>query len=297
MRLWSDPELAPLTARLAPYARASFERAAALAARIHAEEISPEHWLVALLSDESCAATRAVLHAFADPETIGVEVLALCAGIMVVGSERTLPFSVLSVAALQDARAAAVERGSLQVEPSDLFGAALARLPAELRARLELLPGAELAHHDPPAGPPGSGGVPPTGPLFRHFSGGALRALGASSRSAAALGRDAIGPIHVVLGTLEVDEALRQRTNLSAGRVRLAATGLDEDTTPLPERRLRAEERLRAMLAGLPDRAETLDVLADMLAQGSEELTSLLLRQKVTAALVERCRGIFRDPE
>lgn len=293
---WSAPELAPLTARLAPYARDSFELGAALAARIHAEEIAPEHWLAALLSDESCAATRAVLHAFADPETIGVEVLALCAGIMVVGSGHTLPFSVLGVEALKDARSTAVGRGAARVEPSDVFRAAIVRLPAALRARLERLPEAVLEFADPPGAALELGAIPRAGPLFRHFSSNSLRALGASCRSAATLERDAIGPAHLVLGTLEVDEALRQRTNLSATRARMAVSGLDWDETPLPERRLPGEERLRALLAGLPAGAETLDVLADIVAKGSEELTALLCRQKVTAALVERCRGIYRDP-
>ncbi len=296
MRSWSTPELAPLTARLAPYARESFEHGAALAARIHAEEIAPEHWLAALLADEDCAATRAVLHAFADPETIGVEVLALCAGIMVVGSGRTLPFSVLGVEALQAARAAAVARGGARVEPADVFQAAVTRLPAPLRTRLAQLPEAVL-ELTPAPGTSGEGAIPPLGPLFRHYSGDALRALGASCRCAASLERDAIGPAHLLLGALEIDATLRQRTNLTASRARMAASGLDEDETPLSERRLPAEGRLRALLTGLPEGAETLDVLAEMLAQASEELTALLRRQKVTTALVERCRGIYRDPE
>ncbi|NOT32029.1 MAG: hypothetical protein HOP15_16405 [Planctomycetes bacterium] len=124
-----------------------------------------------------------------------------------------------------------------------------------------------------------------------------MRALGVSCRTAATLERDAIGPAHLVLGTLEVDEALRQLTNLSAPRARMAISGLDWDETPLPERRLPGEERLRALLAGLPAGAETLDVLADIVTRGSEELTALLRRQKVTTELVERCRGIYRDPE
>ena len=104
---WAAPELARLGQRLAPYARETLERGASLAARLHADEVSPEHWLAALLADEECAATRAVLHAFADPETIGIEVLAQCSGIMVVGSGRTLPFSVRAVSALRAARAGA----------------------------------------------------------------------------------------------------------------------------------------------------------------------------------------------
>lgn len=297
MSPWTDPGLDGLTSRLAPYARASFERAAALAARLHAEEISPEHWLAALLADEDCAATRAVLHAFADPETLGVEVLALCAGIMVVGSKRTLPFSVRAVEALQAARAEASAEARPAVEPCDLFRAALTRLAPDLRTRFERLPGVVLAL--PPAAPsgPSPDAVSPNGALFRHFSTQALRALGASARGAASLERAAIGPAHLVFGTLEVDEGLRLLTNLTTARARLVCTGLDEDDTPLPTRHLPAEARLQALLAGLADGSETLDVLADMLALGSEELNALLRRQKVTVALIERCHGVYRDPE
>jgi hypothetical protein len=298
MSAMSSPALAPLTARLAPYARASFERAAELAARLHADEISPEHWLAALLADESCAATRAVLHAFADPETIGVEVLALCAGIMVVGSERTLAFSVRGVEALRAARARAARRAGTQVEPADVFHAALGCLTPELGSRLAQLGGATLdpGPGDPPPSREAGTPVRDTGPLFRHFSQDALRALGASGKFAATLGRSSIGPAHLVLGTLEADAALRERTRLTPGRVRLACAGLDEDETPLPPRALDGDERVHELLAALPEGGGTLDVLGWILARGSAELVALLRRQKVTYALFERCRGAYQDP-
>jgi hypothetical protein len=261
----------------------------------HAEEIAPEHWLTALLEDEECAATRVVLHAFADPETIGIEVLALCTGIMLVGSDRTLPFSVLGVEALEAARAGAVARTGARVEPADLFQASLARIASELRARIALLPGAVLLL-EATASPPGEGCLPAGGPLFRHFSERTLRALGASGRAAASLARSAIGPAHLLLGVLEVDAELRERTGLTPSRVRMACSGLDEDPTPLPERRLGGDERLRSLLAALPPAAETLDVLGWLLEHGSEELIALLRRQKVTSALFLRCRGAYQDP-
>ncbi|MSR63655.1 MAG: hypothetical protein EXS08_14585 [Planctomycetes bacterium] len=293
---WVSPELVPLAARLAPYARDSLAQAAALAARLHSEELSPEHWLAALLKDESCAATRAVLHAFADPETIGIEVQALCAGIMVVGSDRTLPFSVLGVEALHAARRRAVKRAAERVAPDDLFLAAHERLPGELRQRLRQLQGADPSAATTPSSPAATV-LEAEGPLFRKYSSEALRALGASSRAAASLLRPAIGPAHLMLGALEVDEGLRERTGLTPLRVRMLSSGLDEDTTPLPARRLPGDRRLLELLDSLPAAAETLDVLGWMLAHGSEELTALLRRQKVTQALFERCRGAFRDPE
>jgi len=148
-------------------------------------------------------------------------------------------------------------------------------------------PAADSAEH---------GTLPDSGPLFRHFSSGALRALGAGGRAAASLRRDAIGPAHIALGTLEVDPALRERTALTPARVRMACSGLDEDRTPLPERRLGADERLRAMLAELPSAAGTLEVLGWILARGNQESVALLRRQKVTTTLFERCRGAYEDP-
>jgi len=296
VRIWSAPELAPHLARLAPYARDTFERAAALAARLHADEISPEHWLAALLDDEECAATRVVLHAFADPETIGAEVLALCPGLMLVGSEHTLPFSVRGVEALHAARAGAVARAGTRVEPEDLFRTSVGHLAPDLRARLALLPGTVLELEAQPP-PPGEGQILPAGgPLFRHFSERSLRALGAGGRAAAALGRAAIGPAHLLLGTLEVDGELRERTGLTPARVRMASSGLDEDRTPLGERRLGGDGRICALLAELPSGAGTADVLGWLLGHGSQELIALLRRQKVTSALLERCLGAYEDP-
>jgi hypothetical protein len=297
MSSWAAPELEALSERLAPYARDSFERAALLAAELHAEELSPEHWLAALLADESCAATRVVLHAFADPETIGIEVRALCAGIMVVGSERTLPFSVRGVEALHAARASALERAEASVTPADVLVAALARVRPELEARLALVPGAQLASAVAPT-PEHVQGAPDRAdePLFRRFAPAALRALGASCRAAASLGRSAIGPAHLALGSLEADEELRARTGLTPARVRMLSSGLDADDTPLPERTLPGDADLVALLRALPARAETLDVLGWLLAHGREELTALLRRQKVTPALFERCREVYRDP-
>jgi len=296
MSTWVAPELTALSQRLAPYARDSLERAAALAARLHAEEISPEHWLVALLEDESCAATRAVLHAFADPETIGTEMLALCTGIMVVGSGRTLPFSVLGVSALRSARVKARARGASEIEPADLLLAAVAELAPELRDRLALLAGIRLEHAIVAPSATGTTPLDDTGPLFRNYSPDALRTLAASCRVAASLERTSIGPVHLCLGSLDADRALGERTGLSSVRLRMVVSGVDADETPLPRRVLPGDERLPELLRELPSGAETLDVLSWCMAHGREEVTALLRRQKITPAVVERCRGTYRDP-
>ncbi len=280
--------------RLAPYARLSLERAARFAARLHADELSSEHWLVSLLEDEDCAATRLVLHAFADPATIGQELLALCSGIMVVGSGHSLPFSVLGVAALRAARSGLAAEGGGQVEAGDLFRAACAELPPASRERL-----AAAGTIAETAGAPPEEGAPPadSAPFFGRFSPEALRALGAACRIAAGLGRSSIGPAHLLLGCLEVDGGLRATTGLSPARARLALAGQDEDETPLRARTLRADERLRELLTGLPAGADSLDVLGWMLFHGTQELRSLLRRQRITPALHERSRAAFRDPE
>jgi ATP-dependent Clp protease ATP-binding subunit ClpA len=292
MSPWSGPALERASSHLAPYARAALEQASFLAARLHSDEVSPEHFLAAMLEDESCGATRLILHAFADPETIAIEVRALCAGIMVVGSERSLPFSVLGVQALREARARAHATEERTVTPAHVFRAAAALLPSDLRERLAEL-GRELTAdaRDPHRGDSASEA------FFRSFSPGALRALGGACRAAATLGRASIGPVHLLLGCLDADEELRAATGLSASRVRMALAGRDEDGTPLPSRHLAGDARIGELLRGLPAAAETVDVLGWILSNGTEELVALLLRQRITPALFERCRGAFPDPD
>ena len=113
---------------LGAYTRFALRRAVDYARRLHSAELTTEHLLASLLEDEEAGATRIVLHAFADPETISIEVRALCPGTMVVGSERCLPFSVRGARLLEAARARAAERADLAVTPHHLFAAALAEL-------------------------------------------------------------------------------------------------------------------------------------------------------------------------
>jgi len=282
--------------RLAPHARATLARAEALALRLHADEVVPEHWLVALLEDEDCAATRIVLHAFADPATIGAEVLALCPGIMVVGSGRTLPFSVRGVVALRAARARAAARSASTLEVGDLFAAACGELEPSARARLEPLTGVSLGAGAEPEATEAGSTLSASGSLFRNYSLDGLRALGASSRAAGSLGRTSITPAHVLLGALETDQALRARTGLTASRARLALSGVDEDATPLVARDLPWSKDLTELLQELPEGAETSRMLGWLLEHGKSELVLLLQRQKVTSALFARCGTTFRDP-
>ena len=67
-------------------------------------------------------------------------------------------------------------------------------------------------------------------------------------------------------------------------RARMACSGLDEDHTPLPERRLGGDERLRALLEEIPPGAGTLDVVAWMLARANARAT----RQALEGGGVQR---------
>ena len=85
-------QLEGLTEDLGDYTRFALSRSVEYARRLHAERVSPEHVLASLLEDEECGATRLVLHAFADPATLGIEVMAMCTGIMAVSyTHLTLP--------------------------------------------------------------------------------------------------------------------------------------------------------------------------------------------------------------
>lgn len=288
--LSSDPDTQALCARLAPFALEVLERAADHALTLHAEELAPEHFLSTLLADESAGATRLVLFAFADPETLSTEVVAMSPGIMVVGSRRTLPFSVHGVQALEQALDEARGAGEELVEPPHVFRAAWARLSDEQRQAL-LSAGAREAPST--AGRAGGGGERA---LLRFFSNEARRALGAASRQAQALRRAAIGPAHVLAGALEVDQALREHSGLRVSLVQAALAGRDADETPPSERPLVPDERLRRLLEALPPGADTLAVLGWFLHEGPAEVRELLRRQKVTPELHGRAGDAFGDP-
>ncbi len=292
--LLDDPAL---LARLAPYARHAVGEAARFARKLHAEEVAPEHLLSSLMFDEDCAASRVVIHAFADPETIATEVLALCPGITVVGSARCLPFSVRGVELLFAARAGAAAVRSVSVEPAHLFAAAAEHLDTEARSRLTDA-GFSAA---PPAAAPAAGAegeaVAEEGPLFRSFSTASKRVLGAAGNAAARFERDAIAPAHVLLGCLEIDEALRDAAGLTVARTRMLLSDRDADPTPPPRGSLPAGAELAALLARTAADADTLGLLGAILDHGASELRQLLTRQKVTAAVVGRCLGVFQDPD
>ena len=298
----ADPAQARAVTRLGAYARAALETAARHAHRLHAREVSPEHLLSSLFLDESAAATRLVLFAFADPETLAIELLALSPGILVVGSDRSLPFSVRGVRVLECARGRAIEAGAAAVTPRHLLACALGELDPEALGPVAAvgLPLEALSRTEEPPQPLPQGNpedpIPPQGPLFARFAQDARRALGLAARAARAWRREAISPAHLTLGALEADGSLAEALGVRPNRVRMALGGRDDDSTPLEPRQLPLDGDLAALLADLEEDASTLAILGRILAGGSEETRLLLRRQRVTWELFERAQDSFQDP-
>lgn len=281
--------------RLQPYARELLLRAADHALRLFADAVTPEHLLSTLMQDEGSAACAVVLHAFADPQTIADEALAISPGLLVVGSGSTLPFSTHGVVAIFAARERALREGALEVVERHVLLAADEQLPAELRAALTA-EGFDTRSLAAPDGSRASTAIAASGPLFRHYSIGARRTLSNASRLAAGSKHASIAPGHLVLGCLQQSDALAVSAGLRFARARLLVSARAEDLTPPRERPLQLDENLLAFLAGVPDQADSLDLLTHFLGHGTPELTQILVRNKVKPHLLDRARHAFADP-
>ena len=293
--LLESDALAANLRRLAPYVSTALANAARFARRLHAEELTLEHLLCALLADEESALTQLVLFAFADPETIGHEITALAPGILVVTSERCVPFSPRAIGVLEGAREEACAREHAEVSPSHIAIRSVGALEPQIQRALTdagWTPDGILAGD---AFPPGA--LPPSGPLFRHYSKDARRALATSARVAHGLGRETISPGHLLLAALEAEGGLRERCGLTASRARMVLSGRDADPTPPSDAPISPDEALTSLLGGLPDGAGSEALLSWVLEQGPVELRGLFERQKVGSELLSRARGAFRDPE
>jgi hypothetical protein len=291
----SDPSLPALREHLSPYLHGALERAATEAVRLFAEEVALEHLLGALLADEDSALHRLVLHAFADPETVALDLLALAPGILVVASDATLPFSPGGVAAVEAARAGARAAGRSQVGAAGLLVGALAALPDELAARLREggLDGGRL---EEAAREEGSAGQLEAGAsLFHPFLLEARQALSRAARAAVRAREASIGPARIALESLATAD-LGPRIGLPAARAALLLQGATADPTPPPERRLRPTRELASFLQALPPAGGSLDVLAALHREPRSELTLAFTRQKVTPELLAHARGSFLDP-
>jgi hypothetical protein len=283
---------------LGPFVQEALARAERFAWRIHAEEVTVEHLFHEILADEESGAAQVALFAFADPETLAAELLAICPGISVVGSGRCLPFSARGVRALRAARALAARGAAPLVEPAHLLGPAWDELEPAARASLATAQGRRGPDPAPAASAPrsASAGLDDSGPLFRAFSNSAKRALSAAANQAARSGRPAIAPAHLWIGILEIEPELQVRGGLSAARARQAIGPLDADPSEPEARRLPLSAGLRDFLGVLAPGADSVELLAHLLATGEPQMRQIFLRQKVTAEVLERSRGRILDP-
>jgi hypothetical protein len=286
-----SPPLARHRARLAPHIARLLERAAARALRIHADVVSVEHVVGALMEDEDCAAHQAVCHAFADPETLDVELLALSPGTMVVGSGAALPFSPRALVALERARGAALAAGAGALDVEHLLEHAVAALPDDVRAEL-----ADAGYGAPPARPARDGELRADGHLFQGVTDPGKQALSRACKAAARAGETSIGPARVVLALLDVSDTLADACGLSRARAGGVLRGRTLDASPPTPRTLAADAELLAFLETLPDGAGSLDCLAACYGARHADLRVLLERHKIGPALLERARGAFEDP-
>ncbi|MFN0009554.1 MAG: Clp protease N-terminal domain-containing protein [Planctomycetota bacterium] len=276
---------------LEPYARSLLRTAGTHALRLHAEAVSPEHLLWTLMEDPHSAAHAAVLHAFADPGTISEEVLAISPGLLVVASGSTLAFSVRAVEVLTRTRAAAEAAGEEAVSVSRLLSGSVAAFDESLQRTLQGAGfSAEIPREIEAVAIPGPG-------LFRHFSMPAKRVLSGANRLAASDRSPSISHVHLFLACLQEDEGLAASTGVNFRKARLLLSGSTRDDTAPSARSLPPDRSLIEFLEGLPGGSDSLALLARFHAGGTPELAQILVRSKVTTALLDRARKAFRDPD
>jgi len=267
-------------------------RAAELALRLHADTLSREHLACALLADEESAICELVEHAFADPESLYADALALAPGILIVGSNATCSFSVRAVRAARAAVELARSAGLSEVSPACVLCAAHAELSEEAVIALT------EAGFDPEAvSLDGERGDLSEGThLFHPYGDEARRALTGASRLAVKAGRGALSPADLLAAALGEDADLARSLGIDKGSAVSLLRPFADDPTPPEPRDLVDEEELSELMASLPPDAGSLDFLERILERPAEELAQVFLRQKVTPALLERSRASFVDP-
>jgi len=278
-------------ARLGPYLRGLLERGAERALWLHADEVHVEHVLGAAIGDENSAAGQVVEHAFADPETLDTELLALSPGLMVVGAKAVLPFSWDAVTALRSARARALEEGCSPLSTTHIAEACAAALPQQAR---ELL--AEPTWRPGPGDADDAVQLDPEGHLFQGFTTQAKRCLVRACRSASGAGERGITPHRLLLAALEEDGDLRASCGWSPTQVRSAIRQNSPQESSPPRRLIPPSTPLALLLGRLPKNADSLDLLGASLSGVGEELAACFGRHRITLELIERARSAFRDP-
>ena len=274
------------------YLEAAHVSAAELALSLHADVVSREHLVCVLLSDAESALSELVEHAFADPETLHQDALALAPGILVVGSGATMPFSVRAVRAARRAVKLAQRAGLSRVTPACVLKAAYEELSTDALAQLKgagcLPTGVKLEGEQ--------GDLPAGTHLFHPFNDEARRTLTSASRLAAQVKRRTLTPADLVAGALSEDAGLPQEFGADAASVAVLLRPFAEDTTPPLPRDLKDDEELSQLWSSLSQGAGSLEVLEVILREPEGELAQVFCRQKVTSALLERSRATFVDP-
>ena len=214
---------------------------------------------------------------------MAIEVLALSPGILVVGSDKSLPFSPGSVLALETARRSAIAARASKITPKRLALAAVEHLDAAGQKAVGSDPGFD---DEAEAGEP----MAEDALVLAALTPNARRALGAACRRAQRTDHDAITPAHVVLGVGDVSESG------SASHLDFALAGSLDDATPLPSRALPVETEFEAWLTKLETPIETVDLLRRVLADTTSELALLFAQDRITPALVERVGTAYEDP-
>lgn len=282
------------TDRLSPYLRRAVDAARERALAIHADELAREHLMERLFADEDSALSRAVLDAFADPEGMAVESLALSPGILVVGSGEATPFSTRAVDAIRRARARAIDRGAREVTPRDVLEGCVPELADEARDALTAAGLREDARDDAAGG---DSPIRAEGHLFHAFSNDARRMLVAAAREAHRAEEPSISPARLLLAALAADRALGEATGLTGHRARMVLDGRTVDDTPPPPRAVPDDPAFTAFLDALPRDAGSLEVALAVLTDPKDELAQVLLRQKVGPERLDAARAAFQDPD
>jgi len=296
----NQPRAQALFDKLSPYCRHVLNNTAEHALRLFADELVPEHLLTTLMEDDDSAAYHAVIFAFADPQTIGREALALSPGILVVSSSHSLPFSPCGVSALFQARELAVERGAGEVSPAHLMSAAFDGLEGPLQAKLLAANFDRAALAEPAESTDGGSAISTEAALFASFAEESRRILGVACKLAKQNERTAISPAHILGACAQRQPQLADRAGANAMRLSSTIGRSDADETaptprpvPLDAAMLEFLEALPASEGGLT----TLDLLDGFCRHGTVELRDILKHNRVTSELVDRVSASYRDPE
>ncbi len=294
----SDSSVAEAIEGLAPYLREILHEGARRARWLRSDEVHLVHVLGAAAGNEDSALGQVVEHAFADPETLDVEMLSISPGLMVVGAKGTLPFSGGALRALENARRGALQAGQSSIEPFNLAQACAGELnEPTLTGIHRALPPANW-----PSAPkmqvPGQAGtqLESDGHLFQGLGPSTKRALVYACRAAQQAEEMFIGPLRLLVGSLEADSGLTEACHWTAAKVRASTRQLDQSEPEGDPEPLGPADDLRCVLTELKPGGDSLDLLALTLSTGSVELRALFGRHRITPMLVQKARGAFSDP-